>query len=556
MWFSKSVSLLQMSASLFLHLWSLQSNGKEQHVVKGSKSFEVGFKRSSLCAVGCINMIASSVIDGVDVKHSAGASGVDSTGSAAVQGARLVEFESPADVSTHAETLAIDTAKDALSDERGLTSTLAINAITLQPVLEYLKPGWNELSPDLYAITTTVPEYVDTTMCPSPYLMWLRTTLVKFTDGWHMFEYCKPLYDLQTYNEKMRVGSGFQGVLTLAHTYTVPAEQLGFNVDSGSLPALAQPVERSADEIQAEAIEVEVPVDDETGEAHPDDRAVEAPVDFDSVVVDGVQLSLSSSLANIRIGCEILGLSKRGGKEKCLKRMLEHIKSQELIASTSATARLRNESSRPTMEQSKPEVPTQSMINEHALTHYPYKPWCETCVMHKARQDAHVVQEHDKKQHSVVSFDFGFASRVEGDKLTVLYLHDQHTKLMGAIPTPQKGGRCFNYIVTEVVRFIMQTSHREIGLRCDCEPSTLAILEAVKKTCRNLGIITHSEPTPVGDHQANGGAEVTVKLIRAQANVFVSAIEKECCEGRVIFGCNHPVYSWAVLHACCMLYLG
>ena len=298
--------------------WSLQSNGKEQHLVKGSKSFKVGFKRSSLCAIGCINMIASSVVDGVDVKQSAGASGVDSTGNAAVQGARLVDFESSADVSTHVETIAVDTSKDALSDERGLTSKLAINAITLQPVLEYLKPGWNQISPDLYAITTTVPEYVDTTMCPSPYLMWLRTTLVKFTDGWHMFEYCKPLYGLQTYTEKMRVGSGFQGVLTLAHTYTVPAEQLGFNVGSGSLPALAQPVKRSADEIQAEAIEVEVPVDDETGEAHPDDRAVEAPVDFDSVVVDGVQLSLSSSLANIRIGCESLGLSKRGGKEKCL----------------------------------------------------------------------------------------------------------------------------------------------------------------------------------------------------------------------------------------------
>ena len=41
-----------------------------------------------------------------------------------------------------------------------------------------------------------------------------------------------------------------------------------------------------------------------------------------------------------------------------------------------------------------------------------------------------------------------------------------------------------------------------------------------------------------------------MKIIRAQANVLVSAIEKERCEGRVIFGCNHPVYAWAVLHAC------
>ena len=92
---------------------------------------------------------------------------------------------------------------------------------------------------------------------------------------------------------------------------------------------------------------------------------------------------------------------------------------------------------------------------------------------------------------------------------------------MGAIPTPQKGGTSLNYILTEVVRFIMRTNHKEISLRCDCEPATLAILDSVKKTCRNLAIVTHNEPTPVGDHQANGAAQVTVKLIRAQANVLV-----------------------------------
>ena len=270
----------------------------------------------------------------------------------------------------------------------------------------------------------------------------------------------------------------------------------------------------------------------------------------DAVIVDGVSLSLSSSLASVRLGCESLGLSKRGGKEKCMKRMLEHVRAPELIAATSATVKIQRENARVPAELSRPVVPSQSMIDEQALTHYPYADWCETCVMRKARQDAHVVQEHDRKQHSVISFDFGFASRTEGGKLRVLFIHDQFTKLMGAIPTPQKGGKSLNDIVTEDVRFIMQTSHKEISLQCDCEPATSAILDSVKKTCRNLGIITHHEPTPVGDHQANGAAEVTVKLIRAQANVLVSAIEKECCEGRTIFGCNHPVYAWAVLRAC------
>ena len=37
--------------------WSLQSNGQEQYLMQGHQSFKVGFKRSSLCAVGSINMI-------------------------------------------------------------------------------------------------------------------------------------------------------------------------------------------------------------------------------------------------------------------------------------------------------------------------------------------------------------------------------------------------------------------------------------------------------------------------------------------------------------------
>ena len=193
--------------------------------------------------------------------------------------------------------------------------------------------------------------------------------------------------------------------------------------------------------------------------------------------MDGVSLSLASSLANIRLGCESLGLSKRGGKEKCQKCLLEHVRAQELSAATSATVKIRRENSKVPAEQSRPVVPSQSMIDEHALTHYPYADWCETCVMHKARQDAHVIQEHDRKQHSVISFDFGFASRTDGEKLTVLFIHDQFTKLMGAIPTPQKGGKSLNYIVTEVVRSMMQTNHKEISLRCDCEPVTLRLAE-------------------------------------------------------------------------------
>ena len=92
----------------------------------------------------------------------------------------------------------------------------------------------------------------------------------------------------------MRVGADFQGVLALAHVYASPPEKLGFNVDPANFP-LAQQVEQPADETEFEAEEREVPVDVEVGEVAPEDRVVEAPVEHDAVIVNGVPLSLSST---------------------------------------------------------------------------------------------------------------------------------------------------------------------------------------------------------------------------------------------------------------------
>ena len=144
--------------------------------------------------------------------------------------------------------------------------------------------------------------------------------------------------------------------------------------------------------------------------------------------VIGTQLNLNLS---IEFGCGVAN------------NMIEHVRAQELIAAAATTVKVQQENVRVPVELAKPLLPTAAMIDEHALTHFPYEDRCETCVMHKAWQDAHVAPGHERKQHSVMSFDFGIASRTADDKLTVLYLHHQFTKLklMGAIPTPQKAGR-------------------------------------------------------------------------------------------------------------------
>ena len=169
--------------------WSLQSNGQEQYLMKGHKSFEVGFKRSSLCAVGSINMISNNEGELIDVRKSTAYNVSDARDDGADNhqdevGASEAIFVAFNEATMDMKEIPEEHFSKSTQVVGDLNQELSSNAITLQPVLGHLRLGWNKISPHLFSITTTVPEYVDTTLCPSNELMSLRTTLVRFRDGW------------------------------------------------------------------------------------------------------------------------------------------------------------------------------------------------------------------------------------------------------------------------------------------------------------------------------------------------------------------------------------
>ena len=106
--------------------------------------------------------------------------------------------------------------------------------------------------------------------------------------------------------------------------------------------------------------------------------------------------------------------------------------------------------------------PSPEQVAKHDLTHEPYEEWCEICVSHRGRQDRHPAADitHTHTEHATVSFDFGFATRTatmeaeagEASKVVFLACHDKHTGLIGAIPSPDKGGKHFTYLVTSCDR--------------------------------------------------------------------------------------------------------
>ena len=262
-----------------------------------------------------------------------------------------------------------------------------------------------------------------------------------------------------------------------------------------------------------------------------------------------MKLDSNTTLKTLRTACESLGPATGGSKKTCLKRLWDHLQAQEMIAAHGAKTQLQAELQRPVHAQPVPADPTDKERADHMLTHQPYASWCELCVANRAVQDPHPQRVEASGDHSCVSFDFGYASRFDGEtKACGLFIHDRDTGAMHVIPTPQKGGKHLAYLCTEFCRFITWLGHSTISLKCDQEPATLSVLEAVRKTCRALGIKTHVETVAPGSHASNGGAEVTVKVLRQNANVLIQQLEQGCGISDVI-GCHHPLYQWSLLHS-------
>ena len=393
--------------------WLLQKyqNGS-MALVRNSKSIPVHFKRNSLCATGVIRMLSSP--------------------------------DDPASSSTAGECGQVE----------------HVRALSLGRALTGLGSGWVKLSDTMYAIRNQGNQHVDTALCPSGGLLWLRTTLIQLPNGtWEVDEFCASISDLRTMTAPFEASKNVVEVITIAHTTMGPPESLGFSLHDDDVviaprsgiplrvqPHAERPEPEQPEEIPAAVGDAEMPVAERGPEIE----------DYE-VIVDGVKLDTTSTLRTLRAACETLGLPCSGSKKKrlSLSRLWSHLQAQELIAAHGAQQQLRGEFSRPANAQFVPDAPTEKEIAEHNLTHQPYAPWCELCISNRSQQDPHPVRRDESSSaHSTVSFDFRFASRTEDEhKACGLFIHDQQTGAMHVVPTPQKGGRHLQYLCTEFCRF-------------------------------------------------------------------------------------------------------
>ena len=128
--------------------------------------------------------------------------------------------------------------------------------------------------------------------------------------------------------------------ITIAHTSMVPPKHLGFSVSDDIIaPRSGIPVRPLQPADAAEPAEQpDVDVIPAAEDAEPSVEAREDGMEHHEVWVDGVKLDTNSPLRTLRAACDSLGLSKSGGKVKCLKTTLESPSSPRIVSCTCCTS--------------------------------------------------------------------------------------------------------------------------------------------------------------------------------------------------------------------------
>lgn len=122
-----------------------------------------------------------------------------------------------------------------------------------------------------------------------------------------------------------------------------------------------------------------------------------------------------------------------------------------------------------------PGAPTQKEVDEHCVTHMPFRAWRPSCVAGKARDKHHRQREQDDKGIPEVVFDYCFMG-TEGEEETVAIQveRDRRSKAIFAHGVPRKG-MTHEYGAEVLINDLDKLGYREIILKSDGEPALRSI---------------------------------------------------------------------------------
>ena len=162
-----------------------------------------------------------------------------------------------------------------------------------------------------------------------------------------------------------------------------------------------------------------------------------------------------------------------------------------------------------------PRLPSADEIEQHNMTHLPYRSWCPHCIRGKGKTMEHRRAARDKLMREI-HVDYCFMG-TKGDVATkcIVVAKDYDTKNVMASVVPTKGAS-HEFPGRRICAFIRELGleGHDVVLRGDQEPALQDLLREVGK--KRLPAKTFYEVSPVGSSASNGVAERGVQTVEGQ----------------------------------------
>jgi len=221
-----------------------------------------------------------------------------------------------------------------------------------------------------------------------------------------------------------------------------------------------------------------------------------------------------------------------------------------------------------------PVLPSQKEIDEHNVTHLPYRSWCPWCNMGRGVCTPHYSQNTESTVPRV-GLDYFYLTqgevklrneltedevktleeeRNDGGVVKCLLVKCLESRNIFAYTIPVKGLDEDNFVVSLVVRAVQWLGHVRIIFKCDNEVSLKALVTASYNALRlkppeELEGISRENSTKY-DSKSNGATESGVRSVRGLLRTIKLELENHI--GKKI-PVNHPIMSWMMEHVALLL---
>ena len=187
-----------------------------------------------------------------------------------------------------------------------------------------------------------------------------------------------------------------------------------------------------------------------------------------------------------------------------------------------------------------PGCPTEKQVEDHRLTHLPYRTWCKWCNLGRGRGLQR--KQSPKSEIPVVGIDYFFITaggvkkrdeleyenneegnksleeaRSKGEIVKCVVVRCSSSKLVFGHVVPCKGADENGYVSSIIVEDVKWMGHTKLILKADGEPAVQALVEQVLRgarvECKHIDQLAKEDPAAY-DSQSNGGTEIGVRQIR------------------------------------------